>query len=186
MGHSVDIGAPAPAKEDRETEPPPSRTLALDLVEEGGDWTTAGDLEPLLARIGATLAGSQALAGVLPPSSAACVAFADDAAVRDLNLRYRMKDGATNVLSFPAGTTPDVEGEPRFLGDVILAAETVMGEAAAQGIPVPDHVSHLVVHGVLHLLGFDHQDDAEALVMEQLEQSVLATLGVPNPYRDSE
>ncbi|HEX7970330.1 MAG TPA: rRNA maturation RNase YbeY, partial [Stellaceae bacterium] len=103
--------------------------------------------------------------------------------VRALNRQWRGKDVPTNVLSFPAlGATPP-PGAPRLLGDVVLAFETVAAEAAAQDKPLADHLRHLVIHGVLHLLGFDHESDADAQRMEASEIAILAGLGVPDPYR---
>jgi probable rRNA maturation factor len=93
----------------------------------------------------------------------------------------------TNVLAFaladPAGPTP--AGAPNLLGDVVLAFETVAREATAQQKPLADHLAHLVVHGVLHLQGFDHQSEAEAAVMEAREVEILTRLGLPDPYRDT-
>jgi probable rRNA maturation factor len=112
----------------------------------------------------------------------------DDATVRRLNARYRQHDRATNVLSFPAlaldpGRAPPARGPaPVLLGDIVLAAETVCAEAAAERKPPADHLRHLVVHGCLHLLGYDHQDAAGAARMERLEQAILGELGVPDPY----
>jgi len=103
------------------------------------------------------------------------VALADDKRVRVLNARDRDKDKPTNVLSYPSG-------ERGFLGDVILARQTVWREARAQKKTQADHVTHLVVHGVLHLLGHDHEDDSEAERMERLERRILARLGVADPY----
>lgn len=100
---------------------------------------------------------------------------------RRLNGRYRNKDSATNVLSFPADL-PDEIDLP-LLGDLVICAPVVADEAAEQGKPAMDHWAHLVVHGVLHLLGHDHQEDAEAEKMEALETSILASLGIPDPYR---
>jgi len=112
------------------------------------------------------------------------VILTDDAEQQRLNRDFRGKDAPTNVLSFPIGdATPD--GGPTILGDVVLAFETVAREAAEQKKPLADHLRHLVVHGVLHLLGFDHETDAEAEVMEALEREILAGLGVPDPYRDT-
>ncbi len=115
--------------------------------------------------------------------------LADDDAVRHLNRRYRGRDSATNVLAFPAsdcapGRLPALHagGPPLALGDVVLAYETARVEADAQGKPFAGHVRHLMVHGVLHLAGYDHEDDASAEAMEHLETSVLAGLGVPDPY----
>ena len=106
------------------------------------------------------------------------VLLTDDAAVRDLNGRFRDKDGPTNVLSFPAAES----AEPH-LGDLVLAFGVCAAEAEAQGKTLADHLSHLTVHGVLHLLGRDHEDEAEAEAMEAEERSILASLGVADPYR---
>jgi len=111
------------------------------------------------------------------------VILTDDAEQRRLNRDYRGKDASTNVLSFPMGDAMP-GGGPVMLGDVVLAFETVTREAAEQNKPLADHLRHLVVHGVLHLLGFDHENDIEAEVMEGREREILAGLGVPDPYRD--
>ena len=99
---------------------------------------------------------------------------------RRLNHRYRRKDYATNVLSFPADLPPGIELP--LLGDLVICAPVVAREAAEQGKPARDHWAHLTVHGVLHLLGHDHVEAAEARRMEALEIRVLADLGIPNPY----
>ncbi|RMD64418.1 MAG: rRNA maturation RNase YbeY [Alphaproteobacteria bacterium] len=109
------------------------------------------------------------------------VLLSDDARVRDLNRRYRGRDAPTNVLSFPAGDEGTDEA-PVLLGDVVLALETVAREAAGQAKPLGDHVAHLIVHGVLHLLGYDHESDAAAALMEALEVRILSALEVPDPY----
>lgn len=133
-----------------------------------------------------TAAGSALPAGV--PAELGIV-LADDALVRRLNRDYRGKDKPTNVLSFAlsedAGETPATPAAAQhLLGDVILAYETVCAEARAQGKPLAHHVIHLVVHGTLHLLGHDHQTDAEADRMERLEAHILAGFGIPDPYAD--
>ncbi len=116
------------------------------------------------------------------------IVFTDDAAMRKLNMAYRGKDSATNVLSFPqAGIEPPagVAGPQlagMLLGDVILSAETVAGEAALADKPLEDHMAHLIIHGFLHLLGYDHETGREAEKMEQLERVALKTLGIPDPY----
>lgn len=124
------------------------------------------------------------------------VALADDALVHRLNRDYRGKDKPTNVLSFPLldhedGDEPgdetgmqEEDGAPILLGDVILAHETVAREAAEQGKTFEEHVVHLVVHGVLHLLGYDHETDEDADRMERLEARILEGLGVADPYAD--
>lgn len=119
--------------------------------------------------------------------------LADDATVQALNRDYRGKDAPTNVLTFaltegdsisPVAMDPDRRLPPLGLGDVILAYETVTREAVEQGKPLSAHVSHLVVHGVLHLLGHDHMTDAQATAMEALERRVLQLYGIPDPYAD--
>jgi probable rRNA maturation factor len=113
------------------------------------------------------------------------VSLADDIAQRQLNRDWRRVDRPTNVLAFPAWTpgAPLPPAAPLLLGDVVLAFETVLREAEEQGKPLADHLSHLIVHGVLHLFGYDHVSEAEAAIMESLETSILARLGVPDPYR---
>ncbi len=137
-----------------------------------------------LVRRAARAALKQGGVAVLPSASVA-VALADDAMVRAANRQWRAKDKPTNVLSFPA-VPPDRIGGSPYLGDVILAYETIADEAAREGRPLADHVSHLVVHGVLHLLGYDHMTKAEAELMERRETLILASLGVPDPYAGSE
>jgi probable rRNA maturation factor len=119
------------------------------------------------AVIGARRTGRRSLA----------VALADDRRVRALNARDRKKDKPTNVLSYPSG-------ERGFLGDIVLARQTVWREARLQQKTAADHLSHLVVHGTLHLLGYDHETgEADADRMEALERRVLAKLGIADPYR---
>jgi probable rRNA maturation factor len=115
------------------------------------------------------------------------IVLTDDSEQRDLNRTWRGRDSPTNVLSFaltdPDGKVP--QGAPVLLGDVVLAFETVAREAAEQRKILADHLAHLVVHGVLHLLGFDHESEAEAAIMEARETEILARLGVPAPYADT-
>ena len=108
------------------------------------------------------------------------VALAGDDRIRELNRQWRGKDSATNVLSFPAADGPATE--PRFLGDVILAFETIEREAAAEAKPFAHHVAHLAAHGTLHLLGYDHENDSGAERMERRERDILARIGIPDPY----
>ena len=118
----------------------------------------------------------------LPPEIS--IALADNDAVHELNRDYRGMDKPTNVLSFPSGedaTSP--EADRIMLGDIILAFETVRDEAVDQDKSINNHTSHLVIHGVLHLLGYDHEDDDQAEEMETLERQILAKLGIDDPYR---
>lgn len=107
-----------------------------------------------------------------------CVRIVDKAESAELNQRYRDKPGATNVLSFPC----EAEVPEAPLGDLVICAAVVMSEAAAQDKCLNDHWQHLVVHGVLHLLGYDHIGDDEAEVMENEERAILARLGIADPY----
>lgn len=116
------------------------------------------------------------------------ILLTDDATSQRLNAAYRGQDRSTNVLSFPTfdrlldagpGNVPDGTVP---LGDVVLALETVRSEAAAARISLADHLSHLVVHGYLHLLGYDHESDDDAALMETLERTILAELGIADPY----
>lgn len=112
------------------------------------------------------------------------VALADNEVVQGLNRDWRGKDKPTNVLSFPSGDEEsDLPGMPLFLGDIILAYETVAAEAAEQKKEVKDHLAHLLIHGFLHLLGHDHEDEDEAEEMEAMETLILKDLGIADPYR---
>ncbi len=150
----------------------------VDTIVEDERWQ-ALDLPALAGR---AAAAALAAAGLDPEACEIGLLAADDARIAALNAEWRGKAGPTNVLSWPSADGPATPGEPRFLGDLALALDTCAAEAQAAGIAAPDHVTHLVVHGVLHLLGHDHEDDAEAEAMEALERKVLASLGVADPY----
>lgn len=142
----------------------------VDVEVEVADWHSVADVGALVERaVQAALGGEVAAVTVL---------LTDDAAQAELNARFRGRDGSTNVLSFPAPAS----ARPH-LGDLSLAWETCRSEAEAQGKTLADHLTHLTVHGVLHLRGRDHMDDAEAEAMEAEERTILAGLGVPDPYR---
>ena len=157
--------------------------LEIDILHEAGDWDSGAEETVRRAAEHACV--------VAGPSEDAelCVVLADDAFVRTLNRTYRGKDQPTNVLSFPVEAIPVVAGpEPlqsSLLGDVILARETIAREAAEQGKTFSDHLAHLVVHGVLHLLGHDHEEDAQAEEMEAIERDILEDLGIADPYTDN-
>jgi len=150
----------------------------IDIRIAGGDWRSMAPEAEALVRETAIAAWR---AGGGQGAVAISVLLADDATVRDLNARHRGHEKATNVLSFPAGTMPGMP-PPVPLGDVVLACETVAAEARMQGKRVADHIRHLVAHGVLHLLGYDHEDDRAAEAMEGIEAAVLAGFGVADPY----
>jgi probable rRNA maturation factor len=145
------------------------------------------DVSYALARLGLPAASSfrrwveAGLAGAKRRAAATVsIRLVDAAEGRELNRRYRHKDYATNVLSFPADLPPGVKLP--LLGDLVICAPVVAREAAEQGKAVRDHYAHLTIHGVLHLLGYDHETSAEAERMEALERRVLARLGIADPY----
>ena len=154
---------------------------AIDMSVEAGHWPEPEMLEALVRRaIGAALdvLGEDASASELS------LVFTDDKAIRALNAQWRAQDKATNVLSFPAFDMAPGYPVPPVLGDIVIAHETVEREAALELKPFDHHLTHLVVHGFLHLLGYDHEIDEEAEEMEALETRILASLGVDDPYRD--
>jgi probable rRNA maturation factor len=156
---------------------PPER-LHLDIVHHDGDWRLFEPTAPAVEAAGRALTDTLSV-----PAAVAAVALSSDKQVRALNRAYRGKDQPTNVLSFPALSPRHATGGVRrFLGDIVLAAETVSREAAEQGKPPRHHLQHLVVHGLLHLHGFDHQGADEAEEMEALEVKILTRLGIANPY----
>ena len=172
----------APSGEEAADSEPPER-LSVAIVHEAGDWSGVPSCEQAVGTAVAALANN-------PRCSAArgaevTVVLADDTLVRSLNSTYCGKDKPTNVLSFPFRAPPGVDARG-VLGDVVLALETLMREAGTQGIPPVHHLQHLVVHGVLHLLGFGHDNDVEAEEMEGLETEILAGLGVSDPHAPAE
>ncbi len=146
----------------------------IDIEIDDADWTVALPEAEAVATRAATAA-----LGAVPGDLV--VLLTDDAAVRDLNARFRDKDRPTNVLSFPAADMP-LPGQAPHLGDIVLAFGVCRDEAVAQGKTLANHLTHLVIHGVLHLLGRDHEDEAEAEAMEAEERVLLASLGVADPY----
>ena len=140
-------------------------TLAIDIAVEHEAWAALGDLDGLVER--AVAAALDAAAARSADDAELSIVLADDAFVRDLNARWLGKDKATNVLSFPSAAAG-------LLGDIVVALEA--------GRPLGDHLAHLIVHGVFHLAGFDHEDDREADEMERRESRALAVLGIASPY----
>jgi probable rRNA maturation factor len=161
-----------------------SSELAVEVLRKSELWDRAAMSDAVLVRTAAA-----AFSAVRPRDDGPCkvtIVLTDDAEQRALNRTWRGKDAPTNVLSFPASAQMgEPLGEPHSLGDVVLAYETVAREAHADEIALADHVVHLVVHGVLHLLGYEHENAAEAERMETLERAVLATFGIADPYADA-
>lgn len=156
----------------------PDLPLDIDLAVEAGVWPSEAELLALVERAVGAAFSELDLVG----TSELSVVFTDDAAIRALNAEWRGKDKPTNVLSFPA--FPPAKGGPLppMLGDIVLAAETVAREAQEENKPLESHMTHLVIHGLLHLLGYDHETDDEAEEMEAVERAALARLAIPDPY----
>ena len=161
--------------------------MQLDVAIEA-DWPSPPDWEDLAAR------AADAVALVTPELGnqrlAVSLLFADDAEVHALNREWRSKDKPTNVLSFPMLERGDLlalasDGPPELLGDIALALETCQREAASKGVSLEAHATHLLIHGLLHLAGYDHETSPEdARAMEQLEIKALALMGIADPYGD--
>jgi len=162
--------------------------MTPDIVIEDDRWQ---GMEPLATRALAAVSAHMAL----PDEAELCLMACDDARIAELNGEFRDKARATNVLSWPseervpdtpgavpAAPTPDMMGDLE-LGDIAIAYETCAREAREQGKPFEDHVTHLIVHGTLHLLGYDHETEADAVLMERIEVEILGKLGISDPYR---
>lgn len=158
-------------------------TCLVDVEAEDDGWGAAvADVEACVRRAAEAALGRVGGGGVT-------VLLTDDGTIHDLNLRFRGKDSATNVLSFPAAPMPGdsagagAEAGAGVSGDIALALGVCRAEASAQDLSLADHLAHLVIHGVLHLAGHDHLADDEADRMEAIETSLLAGLGIADPYR---
>lgn len=161
--------------------------LDIQLGVEAGSWPEAADLETFASRVLEHAAGHLAeKAGQPFPAEPVEISlvFTDDEDIRTVNREWRGQDKPTNVLSFPAFPLQPGGQPGPMLGDVVLAEETLRREALDLGIAFDDHLTHLLVHGFLHLFGYDHMTDEEAAVMEGLETRILAELGLADPYRE--
>lgn len=153
---------------------PPPAAIELDVAIDAPCWSAVPDAEAIVRR------AVEEAALQVKPRGAMTIVLTDDEEIRALNNEWRGFDKPTNVLSFPAAPTPG----SATLGDVIIAYETVQREAADEGKPFAHHLSHLAIHGFLHLLGHDHDNEGKARLMENLERKVLANLGIPDPYKE--
>lgn len=153
-------------------------SVDIDIIIDSDCWQASPDAEAVVRR------AVEAAAMQHGPSEGAAelaIMLTDDAEIRNLNRQWRKIDKATNVLSFPATPMPGVP--TRSLGDIAIAFETLQREAEDEGKSFDHHLSHLAVHGFLHLVGYDHENETDAEAMESLERTILAGLNIPDPYR---
>ena len=157
-------------------------TLTFEVLVEHDEW---GEIEPLVEKCFASVMTKRP-EGIR--SGVISLLFSGDGVMQQLNNAWRSKDAPTNVLSFPAGPglpgLPD--GEDTIIGDIALGYETCFRESVEKGIGVRDHTAHLIVHGMLHLFGYDHLTESEAEEMERLETYILASMGIADPYMEKE
>jgi probable rRNA maturation factor len=153
------------------------KTPLVEIAIHSPAWEALPDLSGLAGR--AVAASCKATGARLAQDCEICVTFCDDAEIQALNAHWRETDKPTNVLSFP---TPGPLAEKLLLGDIVVGYETVAREALEQGKSLSDHVAHMIVHGFLHLIGYDHEAPEEAETMEALERRAAETLGIADPY----
>jgi probable rRNA maturation factor len=149
--------------------------VKIEVIVKSKLWKTSKDTGKIMRR-----AIAAAAATLSTPAAELAIVLTDDAAMRLLNRAWRDVDAATNVLSFP---NRPIGGDAGFIGDIVLAYETVAAEAREEGKPFAHHLAHLAVHGFLHLLGYDHERAKDAATMERLECEILGRLAIPDPYR---
>ncbi len=154
-----------------------------DVLIEAACWQDAKDAPAIVER---AIAAAAAMVDLPAGTTELAVLLTDDAGVQALSKTWRGIDAPTNVLSFPAvwrdEDTSETDGAPLMLGDIAIAYQTLHKEAQSESKPFENHLTHLTVHGFLHLLGYDHITDDEAEIMEDLETKILAQLGIPDPY----
>jgi len=168
---------------DRRVDGGRSCAIAVDIIVQAGAWPEEAHLRALAER--SLEAACQAAiadgAAEFSAESEVSLVFTDDAAMRELNRQWRDRDRPTNVLSFPQSQARS-QAMSGLIGDIVLGFETVQREAALEGKPLDDHIAHLVVHGFLHLLGYDHENEEDADHMERLEREGLGRIGIADPY----
>jgi probable rRNA maturation factor len=158
-------------------------SLQSDISIECEHWSKLADLDALVER--ALQAACLEAGKILFNGAEVSLLFCDDVRIQELNRDWRSLDKPTNVLSFPAAPVERLPSAP-LLGDIAIAFETVTKEASDEDKSLSDHTSHMIVHGFLHLLGYDHENEQEAEEMEDLERRALARLGIADPYAASE
>ena len=164
---------------------------STELIPDGGNWPddlpalgavmlNAADRAIAAARAAQATNSHAPLAKAVPHIN---ILLSSNENIARLNLEFRGKDQPTNVLSFPVGDDSAFgPAADEMIGDIVLGHETIVAEAKSQGLDFEHHIAHLIVHGTLHLLGYDHQDDGEAVEMEKLETQILSTMNIANPY----
>lgn len=153
--------------------------LACDILVEDPRWSKLLEVDAIVDRVMSAVSGHLKSADF--QSAEFSILFSDNAKNHELNRLWRKIDKTTNVLAFPAVDFPD-KSAPRYVGDIAIALDIVCDEAQKQEKPLEAHVSHLVLHGLLHLFGYDHESVAEAAEMESFETRILASMGIPDPY----
>jgi len=156
------------------------KQVQIDVIVRSARWRKRSTAKTIVKK--AVLAAADA---VSTPRAELAIVLSDDSAIRTLNRDWRGKNAPTNVLSFPAARPGKGLSASPYIGDVIIAYQTVAREAAAEGKPFNHHLAHLAVHGFLHLLGHDHENDRDADKMERLERKILKRLAIPDPYGPS-
>lgn len=156
-------------------------TVRYDVAINADGWQSEHSLRMLVDRV---LEATLHVLEFDDVDSELSLVFTDDVNIRTINAKWRHIDKATNVLSFPAFPIQPGQRPGPILGDIVIARETVQREAQEENKSFDDHLSHLIVHGLLHLTGYDHQNDDEAEQMESLERKILASLGISDPYND--
>lgn len=160
----------------------PANIPATEVLVTADCWASESSAETIIHR---AIEAAASMVDADTAGAEVAVMLTDDAGIRTLNKNWRGIDKPTNVLSFPAlqpERTRDDDDAPRMLGDIAIAYETTRNEADTEHKPFDHHLSHLAVHGFLHLIGYDHENDDDAEVMEDLERDILAQLGIPDPY----
>jgi probable rRNA maturation factor len=153
------------------------KKVQIDVIVRSARWRKRPTAKNIVKK--AVLAAAYAVS--TPPAELAIV-LGDDSAIRALNRDWRGKDAPTNVLSFPAAAEGKARSASPYIGDIVIAYQTVAREAVAEGKPFSHHLAHLAIHGFLHLLGYDHENDHDAQKMERLERKILKRMAIPDPY----
>ena len=167
----------APTRKRTGKKNPPQIDVQIDVVVRAAQWRKRPTAKTIVKK--AVLAAARAVS--TRPIELAIV-LSDDSAIRALNRDWRGKNAPTNVLSFPAAAPGKARSASPYVGDIVIAYQTTAREAVAEGKPFNHHLTHLAIHGFLHLLGYDHENDRDAEKMESLERRILGRLAVPDPY----